>query len=84
MSLQEKYKSVFETPDGLDVLSDIMERGKIFSPVLNDNDMGRTNLAKEIMLLALSDKEGQAEGKNYSLLDGRRFKEIIKRIRKKK
>lgn len=81
MAIEQKYKDLFATPDGMEVLADIMERGKIYAPLNGEKDIGRSDLAKEIMLRALADRQGTDEnGRPFTLLDGTRFKKLLQRV----
>lgn len=57
-TLDQKYKAVFSTAYGREVLEDICVAGKLVLPCETAEDMGRSNLVKEIVARALHDDDG--------------------------
>lgn len=53
-----QFKEVFGGTNGQDVLWEICELGKMFESCSTEEDLGRSNLAKEIFALAMSTEGG--------------------------
>ena len=56
--LESQFRKVFGGTDGQDVLWHICEMGKMFDQCNTEQDMGRSNLAKEIFALAMTTEGG--------------------------
>lgn len=56
--LEAQFKEVFGGTNGQDVLWEICDLGKMFETCSTEEDMGRSNLAKEIFALAMSTEGG--------------------------
>ena len=82
--IETKCRMLFNTPDGKDVLFYIMEHGMMFDHCTTPEEMGRNNLAKEIMAMAMS-FDSTSGGKDYSTTRSRRMLEwLFKRFNKEK
>ncbi len=57
-TLDQKYIAVFATAYGKEVLEDIYVRGGLGEPCMTEEQMGRGNLAKEIVARALHSDDG--------------------------
>lgn len=79
MDIANAYRSVFASEEGKTVLTDICERGMMFHPCSNEEQMGRANLAKEILLQATQSGEGNVGGSV-----GDKIRHLILRFKKKK
>jgi predicted NodU family carbamoyl transferase len=64
-SINAKYRSVFQGPDGEAVLDDICMRGGMFSACENDEQRVRENFAKEIFALAAAGEDGTVKRQRY-------------------
>lgn len=70
------YRRVFSSEDGKIVLDDICFRGKLLNRCETPEDIGRENLAKEIVCLSLGE-EGYISSMQH------KFAELLKRLAKK-
>ncbi|HDZ13864.1 MAG TPA: hypothetical protein ENH60_03060 [Pricia sp.] len=75
--LEAQFKKVFGGTDGGDVLWEICELGKMFEPCSSEEELGRSNLAKEIFALAMSTEGG-------SEILRRKIKTFFRKRRRKK
>ena len=65
-SIETKHRVLFGTPEGRDVLFDIMESGMMFDSCRTEEEMGRNNLAKEIFAMAMSFEYKEGDGKYFT------------------
>lgn len=85
MTINESYIRLFAGQDGQAVLSDILTKGKVFSELDGERDIGRQALANEILMLAMPPEEAMDEyGRKWHLLNWHGIKSLINRIRKHK
>jgi len=76
MGIEAKYRAVFRNQLGQEVLDDICHRGRLLDECMTQEHLGRENLAKEILSLALSNDSG--------MVMREKFIKLLRRIRKKK
>lgn len=70
------YRRVFSSIEGRIVLDDICLRGKLLSRCETQEDIGRENLVKEIILLTYGDEEGFVQSHKWT--------DLLKRLAKRK
>ena len=85
IKIETQCRVLFGTPAGRDVLFFILEQGMMFDHCTTQEEMGRNNLAKEIMAMAMSFEMKDGDGRDFSTTRSRRLLEwFFKRFNKEK